>query len=220
MLLVLVAASVAVGLASRPAQACRGPSTISTRTATATSALTDAGSVAAADTTPPGAIPSAWVEDVVRDGTNDTRGNACAGKTGCINIGTVRVGLTPPMDDLTASAEIGYIVTAVAHDGGRVPTLWDVFPDTADNPPIRLLQDGILAIDFIEPEDDVVSLNFDLLIVPVDAAGNQGTAFRLQVRDSDAGGCQASRVHSATLSPVWLVAAMIVVGMVRRRRQA
>ena len=200
----------------------RPPRTLSatTRTTTTASALTDAGTAATADTTPPGAIPSAWVEDVVRDGTNDTRGNACAGKTGCINVGTVEVGLSAPTDDTTAGADIGYIVTAVAHDSGRVPTLWDLFSETESNPPIRLLQNGILAIDFIEPEDDVVSLNFDLLIVPIDLAGNQGEAVRLQVRDSDAGGCQASRVHSATLTPVWLVAAVIGVGMLRRRRQA
>jgi hypothetical protein len=198
-------------LVSAPAMACRSSSDAPFRTSSALLPATD-------DTTPPSAIPSAWVEDIVRDDTNDTRGNACAGQADCILIGTVEVGLTPPTDDTTPEAQIGYIVSAESHDGGRAPNLWVNHYPSDSGEQVLLAPNGRLLIDFMEPAEEVLSLDFDLLITPVDLAGNRGDAYRLRVRDSDAMGCQASRVRGFTISPVWFIALFIVVGMIRRRR--
>lgn len=194
---------------SRPAHACRAPSAGPTRFVSELVART-------ADSSPPASIQAAWVEDIVRDDTNDTRGDACASKTGCVLVGTIVVGLDAPADDATPSEPIGYLVTAESRAGGRVPSLITFVEVPPGQELVRIAEDGKLFVDFHEPEDEVVALDFDLVIVPVDLAGNRGVAFRLRVRDSDAMGCQAGGFRGSGLMPVWIMATVLIA---RRRRR-
>lgn len=194
---------------SRPAQACRAPSAGPTRIVS--ELITEP-----VESSPPASIQSAWIEDLFRDDTNDTRGDACASKAGCVLVGTIVVGLDVPADDATPSDEIGYLVSVESRAGGRVPSLFAFAEVVPGQEVVRIAEDGKLFVDFVEPEDEVVALDFDLVIVPVDLAGNTGESFRLRVRDSDAMGCQAGGFRGSGLLPVWIMATVLIV---RKRRR-
>lgn len=151
---------------------------------------------AAIDDEPPAKIETVGIE--IRRG-NGPEGGCSQSSTSCDDIGSIAIVPTPPSDNRTASAELGYRIRLV---GGGVPSGLTIPTEalrvqSSDFPGLYLRWiDGAT--------DDQESIDFTITLAAVDRAGNEGPE-SAPIRIHHAGsssGCRVARGNDLSLALV------------------
>lgn len=136
----------------------------------------------------------------------------CGGESSCGYAGSIRIG-PAATDDVTASQDIGYRVTAT---DTRVPLGLSAL-GAIGSPQLYPVIDGKLVLYYVDAGDQ--PFDFVVSIVAIDRAGNESAERFVRVKSDDGGGCSVALGSRLPTAVVVVTFALLAAATTLTRRR-